>query len=219
MVYKQNLTKELYFYLIQHNFLHLPGLGDCILKRIPASIDSETRVLLPPSYAIHFTPSETGTHRELFSYLAEKLNTTEVDAIMMVNDFAMELKYLLQRDGIAPIEFIGKLLYNDFGKLSLEAQPLNLNFLSQSVPDTVNVENIKTASTIEEKNNEDQINNNESEIHLEVVIAKSSWKKKLLILTSITITIFIMSRIFANPNPLMGLQTPIQVKLPLIQHN
>lgn len=217
MVHKQKLTEELYFYLMQHNFLHLPGLGECRLKKMSASVDSETRLLLPPSYTIEFTPSDSGTHRELFSYLAEKLNITEVDAIMMVNNYAMELKYLLQRDGFALIEFIGKLFLNESGILCLEAQLLNVNFLSQSVPDTLNVDNIVTVNP-EEEEDEIETNNEEVEI-IEEVKENSNWKMSLLILASVAIIIFVLSRFIWTPSQLMGLQNPIQVKLPLLQHN
>lgn len=219
MAYKQKLTEELYFYLIQHHFLYLPGIGDCTLIRISASIDSENRSLLPPSYAIQFTPSESGSHRDLFSYLAEKLNVTEVDAIMMVNDYAMELKYLLQRDGFATIDFIGKLYINEFGKVSLDAQPLNVNFLTQLVPDAVNVENIITVNPEEEEEEEVDENNEEVEAIEAEENENNKWKLSLLILVSIAIFIFILSRISRNPAPLMGLQNTIEVKSSLIQHN
>lgn len=220
MANKQNLTKELYFYLIQHHFLYLPGIGDFTLIRISASIDSENRSLLPPSYAIQFTPSESGSHRDLFSYLAEKLNVTEVDAIMMVNDYAMELKYLLQLDGFAAIEFIGKLNINEFGKISLDAQPLNVNFLTQLVPDSVNVENIITVNPEEEDEDEENEENQEEFAAIEVEESESSkWKLSVLILVGVAIFIFVLSRISGNSTPLMGLQNTIEVKSPLTQHN
>jgi hypothetical protein len=221
MAYKKKLTEELYFYLIQHHFLHLPGLGDFSLKRIAATIDAETRSLIPPNYTLQFAPSEIGTHRELFSYLAEKLNITEVDAIKWVTEFAMELKFLLNRDGFAPIELIGKLYLNDSGNLSLDAQPLHLNFLTQTVPSELNVENIKTVVSEEEDNEDFEIKTNEFAINEEneEVFEYNGWKKNVLILITIAIIIFIISRFTGNPSQLMGLQNSIQAKFPLLQHN
>jgi hypothetical protein len=214
MAFKK-LTEQLYFYLIQHDFLHLPGLGDFILNRVAASIDSETRSLIAPHYTIQFTPSDRGTHRELFSFLSEKLNITEVSAIKLVNEYAMELKSMLNHDGFAFIDFIGKIYYNDYGVLNLEARPMSLNFLSQSVPDIVNVDAIKTIIPEEEENEpeleEVVINEKEEE--------SSIWKKSAIIFISIAIFILLLSRISGNPSQLMGLQNSIQVKLPLLQHD
>jgi len=211
----KKLTEQLYFYLIQHDFLHLPGLGDFILNRVAAKVDSETRSLIAPHYTIQFKPSDKGTHRELFSFLSEKLNITEVNAIKLVNEYAMELKSMLNNDGFAIIDFIGKIYYNTYGVLDLEARPMNLNFLSQSVPDIVNVDAIKTIIPEEEEN--------EPELEEEVINEKeeesSIWKKSAIIFISIAIFILLLSRISGNPSQLMGLQNSIQVKLPLLQHD
>lgn len=226
MVYKK-LTEQLYFYLIQHNFLHLPGLGDCILNRVPARVDSETHTLHAPYYAIQFTPSDHGTARELFSFLAEKIHITAVDAIKLVNEYAMALKESLQHNGEAEIEYIGKLFYNEEGLLCLSAQPMNVDFLHQYVPKSINIDSIKTVISQSETEEETSIEVIENElVHIdaveedeEAIIVDNRWKKHAVLLIGIAILLFSVSK-FANKSiQLFGSQNLIHVKTPFLQHD
>jgi hypothetical protein len=227
MVYKK-LTEQLYFYLIQHNFLHLPGLGDCILNRVPARIDGESHALVAPHYAIQFTPSDHGTARELFSFLAEKIEITAVDAIKLVTEYAMALKESLQHKGEAEIEYIGKLYYDQDGLLCLSAQPMNVDFLYQVVPKSINIETIKTV--ISQIDTEEDTTSNElvedelvqeDEVEEDDVAnhTDKSWLKHAILLISIAILLFSISKFAFKTSSLSGSQTLIHVKTPFLQHD
>ena len=226
MGYKK-LTEQLYFYLIQHNFLHLPGLGDCILNRIPASVDGESHALIAPHYAIQFTPSDHGTARELFSFLAEKIQISAVDAIKLVTEYAMALKESLQHDGEAEIEYIGKLYYNQDGLLCLSAQPMNVDFLYQAVPKSINIETIKTVilrnetedDTTSDELIEDELVQNDEVEEYEVISIDKGWIKHAVILVSIAVLLFSISKFAFKTSSLYGSQTLIHVKTPFLQHD
>jgi hypothetical protein len=227
MVYKK-LTEQLYFYLIQHNFLHLPGLGDCILNRIPASIDGESHALIAPHYAIQFTPSDHGTARELFSFLAERIQISAVDAIKLVTEYAMELKESLQHEGEAELEYIGKLYYNQDGLLCLSAQPMNVDFLYQTVPKSINIETIKTVISLDETENDTTSNELiENELDQNVEIEEDDeadridkrWIKHAVFLISIALLLFSISKFAFKTSSLSGSQTLIHVKTPFLQHD
>jgi len=227
MVYKK-LTEQLYFYLIQHNFLHLPGLGDCILNRIPASVDGESHALIAPHYAIKFTPSDHGTARELFSFLAERIQISAVDAIKLVTEYAMALKETLQHEGEAEIEYIGKLYYNQDGLLCLSTQPMNVDFLYQSVPKSINIETIKTVilrseteddTTSNELIEDELVQNDEVEEEEDTNSIDKRWIRHALLLISIAILLFSISKFAFKTSSLSGSQTLIHVKTPILQHD
>jgi hypothetical protein len=93
------MYKALYRYFIQHNNLHVPGIGTFLLERTPAKGDFPNKLINPPAFSIALqqigADSSAGIpnhSKQFFAWLAEILTVSDREAVMRFNDFAFELK-------------------------------------------------------------------------------------------------------------------------------
>lgn len=81
-----------YQYLIHYHKIVLPGLGAIVVQRRPAVSDFIDHVFLPPSYSFQWDQNNTNPSSGFFKWIAGKLNVTEDEAALQVNEYVAELK-------------------------------------------------------------------------------------------------------------------------------
>ena len=81
-----------YEYLIHHHKIVLPGLGTIVLQRRPAISDITEHTFSPPSYNYIWEQTDQHLPANFFMWLSHKLNATEDDAAIRVNDFVSDIK-------------------------------------------------------------------------------------------------------------------------------
>lgn len=83
---------ELYQYLILHKQLNMPGIGTFQLERKPAQIDFVNKIAEPPSYTLSLHHGNVSATKNVFTWLSDRMNISELDAVRRFNDFALDLK-------------------------------------------------------------------------------------------------------------------------------
>jgi hypothetical protein len=86
------LYAQLYQYLLQHQQVHVPGIGTFLLERVPARSDFPNKMLYPPTYTVVLQADEKTPSRRFFQWLGSMLNIADRDAILRFNDFVFGLK-------------------------------------------------------------------------------------------------------------------------------
>jgi hypothetical protein len=126
------MYSALYRYFIQHSQLHIPGIGNFLMVRIPAQGDFPNKRINPPLYSVSLQ-NESGTNsqasRKLFSWIASILNISERDAVMRFNDFAFDLKRRILAGDIIQWKGIGELSRGLAGDIKLKVSSKDLSFL------------------------------------------------------------------------------------------
>jgi len=87
---------SLYRYLINHKQVSLPGMGTLSVQVQPARSEFVNRSFFPARYSFVFEPGKEISSRELFSWLAHVLISTEREAVIRFNDFVFAIKKELE---------------------------------------------------------------------------------------------------------------------------
>lgn len=119
----------LHQYLIQHKSLSLPGLGTLELQNIPAISNFSDHMIEPPMQKIIFDDMHDAPDKNLFQYVAARLQVEEWEAIKRVNDFSYELKNQLKEEGEKIWDKVGVLRAELGGSISLEAKTITYDFM------------------------------------------------------------------------------------------
>lgn len=119
----------LHQYLIQQKSLSLPGLGTLVLQNIPAISNFSAHVIEPPMQKITFDEFHDAPDKDLFLFVAARLQVEEWEAIKMVNDFSYELKNQLKQTGKVIWDKIGVLSSEPGGAISLESKTITYDFM------------------------------------------------------------------------------------------
>jgi len=119
----------LHQYLIQQKSLSLPGLGTLVLQNIPAISNFSAHLIEPPMQKIIFDELHDAPDKDLFLFIAARLQVEEWEAIKMVNDFSYELKNQLKQTGKVIWENIGVLSSEPGGTITLEAKTITYDFM------------------------------------------------------------------------------------------
>jgi hypothetical protein len=110
--------------------MHIPAIGGFKLVEVPASFDSENKLIYPPGYQIHFTEQEVVKGHQL-SYLATNLHCDHDAAQQELEQFGETLKKVLYNKAFL-WKGLGTLELTD-GLVHFHAAP-HLNHLLQPVP-------------------------------------------------------------------------------------
>lgn len=119
----------LHQYLIQHKSLSLPGLGTLELQNIPAISNLSDHTIEPPMQKIIFDDMNDAPNKDLFQYVAARLQVEEWEAIKKVNDFSYELKNQLKQGGEILWEKVGVLQAELNGNIKLDAKTITYSFM------------------------------------------------------------------------------------------
>ncbi|HRN57173.1 MAG TPA: hypothetical protein PLL71_12010 [Agriterribacter sp.] len=119
----------LHQYLIQHKSLSLPGLGTLELQNIPAISNFSDHMIEPPMQKIIFDDMHDAPDKDLFQYVAARLQVAEWEAIKRVNDFSYELKSKLKQEGEMVWDKVGMLRTELGGNITLEAKTITYDFM------------------------------------------------------------------------------------------
>ena len=120
-------------YLFLKKSIPLPGLGTICMESLPATIDTSTRSILPPTHRFRFDKFYDSPDKDLFSYLSAQQNISDYEALRQYNDFAFSLRDRLNYSREAPWEGLGILIKDDMGEIHFESSISNPSFL-QPVP-------------------------------------------------------------------------------------
>ncbi|HRN58408.1 MAG TPA: hypothetical protein PLL71_18235, partial [Agriterribacter sp.] len=119
----------LHQYLIQHKSLSLPGLGTLELQNIPAISNFSDHMIEPPMQKIIFDDMHDAPDKDLFQYVAARLEVEEWEAIKRVNDFSYELKNQLKQEGEMVWDKVGVLRAELGSNITLEAKTITYDFM------------------------------------------------------------------------------------------
>ncbi len=124
-----NLEELLHDYFIQNGSVTLPGVGTFRMLRISAQVDFASRKMLPPSYTIRFDHRQDTAQRELFDYVAQRIGSTDLEAIRQVNSHAFELRNQLLNGSPVSWEGFGTILPDAGSGFQFEPERLSYNFI------------------------------------------------------------------------------------------
>ncbi|HRP56582.1 hypothetical protein [Agriterribacter sp.] len=119
----------LHQYLIQHKSLSLPGLGTIELQNIPAISNFSDHMIEPPMQKTIFDDMHDAPDKDLFQYIASRLQIEEWEAIKRVNDFSYELKNKLKEGDEIVWDKVGVLRSDLSGSVTLEAKTITYDFM------------------------------------------------------------------------------------------
>lgn len=112
---------ELYQYLILHKQLNIPGIGTFLLERKPADIDFVNKIANPPAFTVALHHGNTTPSKKVFNWLADSLNISERDALILFNDFALDLKNRILTGDKLQWNGVGTLSKGMAGEIRFEA--------------------------------------------------------------------------------------------------
>ena len=101
-------------YLFQHKRISIPGLGSLVAESIPAVSDFANKQLLPVQLKFRFDKYFDVPDREFFSYLSQKGNIPDFEAIKWYNEFATGLRNSIRTEESAVWQGVG-VFKKDFG--------------------------------------------------------------------------------------------------------
>ena len=104
-------------YLFLKKSIPLPGLGTICMESLPATIDTSTRSILPPTYRFRFDKFFDSPDKDLFAYLSAQQNISDYEALRQYNDFTFSLRDRLNYSREVPWEGLGILIKDDMGEI------------------------------------------------------------------------------------------------------
>ena len=101
-------------YLFQHKRISIPGLGSLVAETIPAISDFANKQMLPVRFKFRFDKYFDVPDKNFFTYLSQKKNIPDFEAIRWYNDFAAELRSKIKSEEEAVWQQVG-VFKKDFG--------------------------------------------------------------------------------------------------------
>lgn len=105
-----NLFKHIEYLLIRHDCVIVPGLGAFIASRIPARIDMDKRIILPPTRQTAFNQAVTADDGLLANSYVRKYGCTFDEARQIIVRQVAFLKSFLYANREAKVGSLGKLM-------------------------------------------------------------------------------------------------------------
>ena len=109
-------------YLLQSKECILPGIGILQIKNIPATFNSDTNQILPPSEEIIFNNKSRTASPGLAKYIAHKQGMEQHEAEKLLESFCKEWKEKINKGEELSFETIGKLHNNGNGEIIFERE-------------------------------------------------------------------------------------------------
>ena len=109
-------------YLLQSKECILPGIGILQIKNIPATFNSDTNQILPPSEEIIFNNKSRTESPGLVKYIAHKQGIEQDEAEKLFESFCNEWKEKINKGEELNFETIGKLHNNGKGEIIFERE-------------------------------------------------------------------------------------------------
>lgn len=122
------MIHSFYKYLILHKQASLPGIGNFFIKRIPASIQSSSNILVSPCYQIIFDKNEASADKHFYTFLQKEIGDDNVNAIIKFNDFTYSLKDELNHKRKIWLPYMGELTINETGELVFSEEKNEVDF-------------------------------------------------------------------------------------------
>ena len=116
-------------YLFQHKSLPVPGIGTIYLETGTASIDSASRMAIPPTHQLRFDRYFDAPDKSFFAYLAQQQNIADYESLRQYNEFAYRLRDQLNLQQSAEWNGLGVLYKDEEGNILLRSDFLNPSFL------------------------------------------------------------------------------------------
>jgi len=107
----------LYKYLIVHNSLGIPGIGNFNMDYAPAKINFVNQVLEAPEKTVQFKNEYAGVDKQFLQYLSKELHLNEVEAAKKFTDYSRELSETVINGG-AQLPGLGILKKSYSGEIS-----------------------------------------------------------------------------------------------------
>ncbi len=133
------MLNELYHYLILNKIAAIPGVGNFAITSKPAHIDSG--IIYPPQQQLLFQQGTALTDKKFYTFLAEQIKISEVDAVRKFQDFAYQLRKDIQSNSQVELSGLGIFKKEATGELAFESTlslhqffpTIKLNELAESV--------------------------------------------------------------------------------------
>jgi len=116
-------------YLLQHKSLPIPGIGTIYLETGIASIDSASRMAVPPSHQLRFDRYFDSPDKSFYTYLSQQQNIADYESLRLYNDFAYRLKDRLNLEQSAEWKGLGTLYKDEEGNILLKSSFSNPAFI------------------------------------------------------------------------------------------
>jgi hypothetical protein len=101
-------------YLFQHKSISIPGLGSLVAETIPAVSDFANKQLLPVQLKFRFDKYFDVPDKSFFTYLSQKKDMADFEAIKWYNEFAAGLRNKIKLEEEAVWQDVG-VFKKDFG--------------------------------------------------------------------------------------------------------
>src|SRR5262249_14153184 len=109
--------------------ISIPGLGSIYLENQPASLDNNTKNLLPPLFYFRFDKYFDSPDKEFFTYLASQLDILDYEAIKRYTEFSFNIRDEISRNGQVEWEGVGNLKRDPEGNIHFDSSIGNPLFL------------------------------------------------------------------------------------------
>ncbi|HVY76773.1 MAG TPA: hypothetical protein VG890_18225 [Puia sp.] len=120
-------------YLFQHKQISIPGLGTIFMELSPAKLDTAARTIRPPAYSFRFDKYVDSPDKTFFSYLANRQQIPEYEALRQYSEFAYALRDRLNHLEEAVWDGVGSFHRDLEGNIHFESALQQPAFL-QAVP-------------------------------------------------------------------------------------
>ncbi len=143
-----NLFRHIEFLLLRHNCVILPGFGAFLASDVPASVDSESGMILPPARMYMFNQAVSLDDGLLANSYCRKYGFSFDEARQVIIRASEQLKETLRENGSLRFGSIGSFSLGDEGNLSFQPsrthlerasmlgyQPVNISAAEAEVPE------------------------------------------------------------------------------------
>ncbi|HPH23530.1 MAG TPA: hypothetical protein PLW32_06580 [Chitinophagaceae bacterium] len=144
-------------YLLQHNKVSVPGIGNFSIATEPAFFSNDLKVLNAPENKILYKSETALADRVFYDFLAKELHIDEIDAIKQFHEFTYQLKQDIGHAEGAVLPGIGTLSKQPDGSFKFEQEHILNNYVASIQLDTPidKEEKITIQSTTREPNFDD----------------------------------------------------------------
>jgi hypothetical protein len=119
---------ELYQYLLLHNKLPVPGIGTFLLEKSPAQVEFANKRINSPAYTISLQAVAASPVSGFFTWLGNKLQITERDAVLKFNDFAYDMKRQVDHGDIIIWNGVGTITKGLGGEVKLATTVSSISY-------------------------------------------------------------------------------------------
>jgi nucleoid DNA-binding protein len=121
------MLASLYKYLVLNDTVSIPGVGNFKILRHSASLQHSA--IHPPSSEIIFEPGTALADKNFYHFIALENNSTDVDAVRKLQDFAYQLKKEINSNAFVELKGLGVLSKNSIGEIIFKPASSAQNYL------------------------------------------------------------------------------------------